>query len=305
MQFYRGATEIGLARMLFLIGLLCFILFMLLMQAASEVSMRYAVGVLLLIVTLLHVKRKDKLFLQTHFHRYKWIYLVEYFLLSVPFVVFLLYHSQWLLILIVLLMLGVLVNLEIKLNLLSLNTKIPRLIPEECFEWKAGLRKYLILIALLWVVGLSTSFFVASVPIVIFILGILPLSFYEQSEPYQMITAFEISATKLLFRKIKYQVLLFSGLSIPLIASFVVFHYDKWYIPTAEYFIFISLHVYLILTKYAFYEPDSRSSAVQVFGTLGALGIIIPVFIPVVWLLSIRFYFKSRQNLNFYLNDYD
>lgn len=305
MQFYRGVTEIGLARMLLLIVLLNFILFILLMQATSGVSMRYATGVLLVTVALLHAKRQDKLFLQAHFHRYKWICMAEYLLLSVPFVAFLLYHFQWLLTLAFLAMLGAIVNIEVKPHQRSLNTKLQLLIPDECFEWKAGVRKYLFLIAILWVAGLSASFFVASVPIVIFILGVLPISFYEKSEPYQMITAFETSASKLLIRKMKWQVLLFSVLSIPLIAVFIIFHHDRWYIPTAEYFIFISLHVYLVLVKYAFYEPGSRSSAVQVFGTVGALGVVIPVFIPVVWLLSIRFYFKSRQNLNFYLNDYN
>ncbi|MCC9169145.1 hypothetical protein [Pontibacter harenae] len=304
-QFYRSAAEIGLVRMLLLSTLLSFFIFILLMQATSGVSMSYAVGAVLVIVTLIHLQRQDKLFLRTNFRQYRLVCMAEYLLLSVPLVAFLLCHFQWLLTLVLLLLLGAIVNFEIKPNQRSLNTKIQHLIPGECFEWKAGVRKYLFLITILWVLGLSTSFFVASVPIVISILGVLPLAFYEKSEPYQMITVFERSASKLLIRKVKWQVLFFSVLSVPLIAVFMIFHHDRWYVPTAEYFIFISLHTYLILTKYAFYEPNSKSSAVQVLGTLGALGVIIPVFLPVVWLLSIRFYYKSRQNLHFYLNDYD
>lgn len=85
----------------------------------------------------------------------------------------------------------------------------------------------------------------------------------------------------------------------------MVFHHDIWYIPIIEYFIFISLYIYVILTKYAFYEPNSKSKAAQVFGVIGVIGGIIPVLLPVVWLLSIRFFFKSKENLNIYLNDYN
>jgi hypothetical protein len=35
------------------------------------------------------------------------------------------------------------------------------------------------------------------------------------------------------------------------------------------------------------------------------VGGIIPVFLPVVWLLTILFYSKSVNNLNFFLDDYN
>ncbi|MFD2513344.1 hypothetical protein ACFSRY_05655 [Pontibacter locisalis] len=167
------------------------------------------------------------------------------------------------------------------------------------------MRKSFFTIIILLMVGLGTSFFIGSVPIVIFILGLLPMSFYKRGEPYQMITSFEVGSNRFLLNKIKWQVLIFTILCVPLIAVFIVFHQDRWFIPVVEYLIFVSVHVYMILTKYAFYEPNSRSSAVQTFGTVGATGVIFPVFIPLVWLLSIRFYFKARRNLNFYLDDFN
>ena len=96
-----------------------------------------------------------------------------------------------------------------------------------------------------------------------------------------------------------------SFLVIPLIVSFVIFHIEKWYIPVFEYLIFSSLHIYIITIKYAFYEPDKKSAAAQIFGAFGVLGCLIPILLPVVWVLGIRFYFKSCKNLNFYLNDYN
>ena len=92
---------------------------------------------------------------------------------------------------------------------------------------------------------------------------------------------------------------------MPLIIAFLFFYPDKWYIPISEYFIFITAHTYIILTKYAFYKLNDNSSGAQAWVAIGALGLIVPVFIPVIWLLSIRFYFKSCETLKFYLNDYN
>lgn len=119
-----------------------------------------------------------------------------------------------------------------------------------------------------------------------------------------MIIAFEKSSKDFLFHKIKRQTVIFSILIIPLIISFLFFHPDKWYIPVVEYLIFITLHIYLILTKYAFYDSNRESPAGQAIVAIGVLGGFIPLFLPVVWLLSIRFYFKSIKNLNYYLNDH-
>lgn len=304
-QLYRGIIGIGLIRMIFLIGLLGFVATFMFIHLSKIPNAYYITVVYLLIVTLIHIRRQDKLFLKSHFVNYKLIYLAEYFLIIIPVLFCLVYHFQWILAVSVLVGIGVIVNYDFKPIPRSLNTKIQQFIPHDCFEWKAGIRKTLFLIIVIWIIGLGTSFFIGSVPIVIFIFGIIPLSFYEKGEPYQMILAYEMSTNKFLFYKVKLQIILFSILTIPLMVVFLIFHFEMWYIPVVEYFLFISLHVYFILTKYAFYEPNSKSAAAQLFGSFGAIGTIIAVFIPIVWLLSIWFYFKSREKLNFYLNDYN
>lgn len=304
-QLYRGIIGIGMIRMIFLIGLLGFVIIFLFIQSSMIPNAYYITIVNLLIVTLVQIRRQDKIFLKSHFVNYKLIYFAEYILLIIPIIFCLLYHSQWILAVSVIFEIGAIVNFDFKLTQRSLNTKIQQFISYDCFEWKAGIRKTLFSIIILWIIGLGTSFFIGSVPIVIFIFGIIPLSFYEKGEPYQMILAYKMSTNKFLFYKVKLQIVLFSILTIPLMVVFLIFHFEMWYIPVVEYFLFISLHVYFILTKYAFYEPNSKSDAAQLFGAFGAIGTIIAVFIPIVWLLSIRFYFKSREKLNFYLNDYN
>ena len=304
-QFYRGLIGIGLIRIIFLIGLLAFIGLMLFIETSKYPDSFYVTGITTLIILMVHMKRQDKIFLKTNFDNYKLICFVEYLILASTIIAFLIFHFQWIPLLVLLSALYLIIHLDLKPRQRNLNTRLQQLIPSECFEWKGGIRQTLFILITLWIIGICTSFLIGSVPIVLFIIGIIPFSFYEKGEPYQMILACEMGTNQFLFHKIKMQISLFSTLAAPLIAAFLIFHHEMWYIPIIEYFVFISLYIYLILTKYAFYEPNSKSSSAQVFGAIGAFGGIIPVFLPVIWLLSIRFFFKSKENLNFYLNDYN
>ncbi|NOU45663.1 MAG: hypothetical protein HOO86_01220 [Bacteroidales bacterium] len=304
-QIYRALIGLGLIRIIFLIGLFGFIVFVLFIETSKYPDSYYVTGLTALIILMVHAKRQDKLFLKTNFDNYKRICFVEYLISVSILITFLIFHFQWIPLLLLLSALYLIIQLDLKIKKRNLNTKLQQFIPSECFEWKGGVRQTLFILVTLWIIGFCTAFFIGSVPIVLFILGIIPFSFYEKGEPYQMILAYEMGTTQFLFHKIRMQLLLFSVLTMPLIAAFLVFHFERWYIPIAEYFIFISLYIYLILTKYAFYEPNSKSTSAQIFGTIGVFSGIIPVFLPVVWLLSIRFFFKSKENLNIYLNDYN
>ena len=304
-QFFRAMEGIGLVRVVFLIGLLGFLTFGMFIQLSKAPNLYYIFGAYFGVILLIHKNRSDKIFIKTHFDNYTFIYLVEYLLLASPLILCLLYYQQWLVSGVSIMVLFLIVNCNFKVKHRSLNTKIQKLIPHDSFEWKSGVRQTFVLIITLFILGLGSSFFIWSVPVIIFILGIIPLNFYEKGESLQMLIAFEMDSKRFLRHKIKTQLLLFSVISVPLILAFLIFHIELWYIPVIEYFMFVSLHIYVILTKYAFYEPNQKSGAAQIFGTIGAMGMIIPIFIPVIWLLSIRFYFKSNNRLNFYLSDYN
>ena len=304
-QFFRGVIGIGIFRIIFLILLFGYLMTFVFLLTGNQENALYVVGTISLLTLWIQTKRKDKVFLKTNYEKYKLIYFTEYVALSFIAIIFLTINLQWIPLLILLTAFCLIIQLDIKMKQRSLNTKLQLMIPSECFEWKAGVRKTIFILIPIWFIGFFTSFLTGSVPIVMFILGIIPFSFYETGESYQMIIALEKSPNSFLFQKIKMQIWLYSVISLPLIAAFIVFQSKIWYIPIAEYFIFISVHTYTILTKYAFYEPNNKSQAAVAFGTIGALGGIIPVFLPVVWLLSIRFFFKSLENLKIYLNDFN
>jgi hypothetical protein len=304
-QFYRGLLGVGLIRIIFLIVLFSFIGFELVIATSKDREAFYVLGITALIILMIQIKRPDKHFLKTNFNHYKLILFAEYLILVSPVLAMLIVHLQWIPTVILLATLSMIIHFNIKTQQHNLNTRLQQWIPAECFEWKGGIRQTFFFLIPVWILGFSTSFFIGSVPIVLFIIGIIPIGFYDKGEPYQMIVSSERRTTQFLFHKAKMQFILFSIVALPLIAVFMVFHYELWYIPIIEYFIFVTLHIYLILLKYAFYEPNTKPVAAQLFGSIGVLCGFVPLFLPLVWLLSVRFFFKSKENLNLYLNDYN
>lgn len=303
-QIYRELIGVGFFRLIFLVcfaGLVGLGLYA--VTADGQTSEFLSIGFLFLII-FIHLKRGDKLFLKSHFSNDKLFMLAEYTALSIPLICFFIIHKQWYAIS-ELSGLLIIVNLNIKARHSNLNTKLQKLIPDDAFEWKAGLRKQFFIIVPLWIIAALTSFFIGSVPIAIFILGALTLNFFEKGEPYGILMSYELNSKRFLLLKIKRQIQLLSIITLPLIGLFLVFHIDKWYIPVAEYLIFVCMHIYTIMIKYAFYKPNEESPAMRIFESIGLLGALIPVFLPVVWLLTLRFYIKSVNNLNFFLNDYN
>ncbi len=304
-QFYRALNGIGLFRTIFLVGLSGLAAVYIFKLSSEPAGSFYLTAATVLLVTFIHLNRQDKTFLKVTFIRYKVMYFVEYLMLVSVVMVFLVIHCQWIQFLVMVFLLFMIIQLDTKPFHNNLNTNLQKAIPSACFEWKAGIRQSFFLVVPLWLLGLFTSFFTATVPVVLLFLGMIPFNFYEKGEPYQMITAFEKGPARFMMYKIKKHVILFTVLTFPLIAVFIIFHFKVWYIVVIEYFVFISLHIYMILIKYTFYEPNSKSQAAQVLASLGALGAIIPVFLPVVWLMSIRFFYRSKENLKLYLNDFN
>ena len=303
-QIYRSLIEIGLLRAMFLSVLVgMFTLFLYTSATDKLAAQLISLGVVAAIIAV-QIKRADKLFLKTNFPNYKTLILVEYLIISLPFVAILWVHNQWFASA-NFLALSLVIQIEFKARFSSLNTKLQTLVPSNSFEWKAGLRSYLFLLVSVWFITALGSFTVAAVPVGILILGVLVFSFYERAEPYQMVVAYELKASSFLLWKIVRHIQLFSILIIPLLVLFVWFHAALWYIAVAEFFVLVSIQVFAILTKYAFYVPNSKSAAAQTIASIGLLGGLFPGFLPVIWAISLWFYYKSVRNLKYYLDDYN
>ncbi len=303
-QTYRELCEIGLMRSIFVLMLLCFLLVTMFLAVQEDKITSYIIAGFLFVFLLIHVKRKDKVFLQTRFSNHKYIFQVEYLLLAFPLIISLLLNYKWQQLIILILGGFAISYMNYIPEKRSLNTKLQKFIPNEMYEWKAGSRKLMFIVVPFWTVGLFTSFFIGSVPVTIFVIGISLLGLYETCEPYQMIIASEKSPRKFVNRKILLHTWLFTVISMPLVVAFIAFHVEYWYIAVVEYLVFISLHIYFILIKCAYYQSNKKPAPAQIMNILGAISLIIPLFLPVIWLFSIIFYSNSLKTLNYYLDDF-
>jgi len=304
-QLSRIIHQIGIFRTLFLSVLLSFTVLFLFLATLSKSNIEIITAAYLLLILIIHLKRKDKFFLNFYSDNPQRIFFVEYFLLSLPLILSLIYSRLWYYLIISTTLLIIISFLKINIKKSSANTIFQKFIPDDNFEWKSGIRKNLIFIILIWFAGITTSFYIASVPIAIFILGITVLGFYETPEPLQILIANELNVRKFLSKKIKNHLAIFSVLLVPLALLFTIFNTEYYYIVLIEYVILSFLLVYTILLKYAFYQPNIKSGTIQIFTMIGIIGIFIPVFIPVILLLSIKFLFQAFNNLKFYLNDFN
>ena len=305
-QVIRSLIDIGIIYVLFLISfisLICFYIFTLTENTKNAYYVLFGISILLFG---LHLSRKDKFFLKLNFKYYQFIYFIEYSILSIPVVICLLLNMQWIPVVFLMLFNYLVGFFNVPQRKKSLNTKLQKNIPLNCFEWKSGVRALFYFLIPVWILTFATSFITVAVPLGLLIIGICIISFNYECEPYQMVLAFEKSPKSFLTHKIKNQVAILFIVMIPLIIAFLIFHFQFWYIVAVEFILFNSFLIYLILTKYAFYRPNEITPGAKSFFSIGtSILIIFPPLIPLIWILSIRFYFQSLKNLNYYLNDYN
>jgi hypothetical protein len=304
-QLYRELSGVGLIRVLFLLALGVLACLFLVRAAQSVQNAIYLTLGIFTGLASLHFKRNDLKFMIINFKNYKHIILAEYLVFLIPVFALLVYNHQPLPIVILLFLTTLLTTLNWRPKKQTGFQWIVQHIPHQSFEWKAGLRQSAAFILLLQLIALLASSFIGTIPIILFIIGLIPLNFYNYGEPYQMLLASEAGPNRFLFRKITSALALYSTISLPILILFLIRHPNYWYIPVVEYVAFGTVYCYVILLKYSFYKPNQRLDSVQAFSTIGSLALIIPFFLPVIWALSIWFYFKSKAKLNYYLHDFN
>ncbi|HEY9115984.1 MAG TPA: hypothetical protein VIN10_14910 [Bacteroidales bacterium] len=304
-QVYRASSGLGLFRSIVALGLVLFLLMALYTYISKPGLAEWITAGYLLSILTLHIKRPDKRFLRINLANHHVVLFFEYVLLALPLLVCLLYLQFFEIVSVSFLGLAVIPFLGFAFQKKGLNNRIIRAIPDEAFEWKAGVRKYFIFGIIVWLTGLSTSWYVGSVPVAIIVLSLVVVNFFESSEPLSILISPELSPKRFLFRKLLIAQAIISLMLLPLVLAFVLFHPELWYIPVAEYVLISFVLWYAIFLKYAFYRPNEQLIGGQVFTSIGAMSLFLPFLVPLVWILSVRFYLKSISNLNPYLDDFN
>ena len=306
-QMHRAMFQVGVFRLAILAILCAFLLLAVYMM--SDITQTYIVGgAWILIISFIHMKREDKIFLYIGGFN-QLVYIAEYTLLSIPLVSCFLLRRQWMVVGVILLCVLVISFMGVnqryqRRQKKTRNTRIQQYIPSHLYEWKAGIREYFYPIVIVWTIGLCISFFVAGAPIAIGIIGLLLSGFYERYESWPMLMASSKRPSRFLLYKTGKHILLFGMIVLPLGMAFVIFHPDVWYILAIELVVILSVHIYGIVLKYAFYSHE-KSRVRPVLFLIGFLIGIIPPTTPVLWVFTCYFFYKACINLNFYLDDYN
>lgn len=305
LQFTRIINSLGIGRFLFLAILFFFFIAGTYTYSVNQDGTIFLSAIYFTIILTIHFKRDDHMFLKCHVEQFRIVYIQEYLILSLPLTISIIIHGHFLIASLLLISLPILSIITIKKRSLILNTRFERLIPAAIFEWKAGMRSNYIVLTLVWLISLITSFWVGSIPIAILVIGLLVVNYNNRMESLPMLLAFEYNSRKFLYTKVRLNLLVYSILLLPLLITFLIIHANYWYISMILYALACLLITYSIFLKYSFYEPNVNVTVNQTFIALGATGILLPAFFPMTIALLIRFYFRAIKNLNFYLNDYN
>jgi hypothetical protein len=274
--------------------------------ATGKYDFQIAAAVVLFIF-LIHIRRRDRTFLKINFQNYRLFLAMEYFVLLLPVFVCILLTSRWLILPIIILCVPLIsfIDVNIRFGRKTHNTRLQSLIPDEMYEWKAGVRQNLVLLITVYIAGVCLSWLVAAVPVAMCIIGLIISEFTVSDEPWTMLLAPERPPEKLIFSKLWRHCALYSLVNLPLMAVFLIFHPDLWHIPLILFGIFISIHIYLITARLAFYEADRNGKVNALLAIFGFLAGLTVILIPLLLLFSAYFIRKASINLKPLLDDYN
>jgi hypothetical protein len=299
-QAYRNISTVGLFRIAIIV--IIFLLFSAFIFRQLQQNPNGLITILLLIVAIffIHIKRKDKNLLFTIYKKTQLIYLAEYFTFTTPFLIILLIAKRYDLILYQLIGVSLIPFLKTSLSdkKLNLNNKLLEKIPYNCFEIKSGIRSNFYFLISINITGLIFGFWVATAPIIILINTLVFSGFYQICEPRNVIEINKQKPDKFILEKITSNLIIFATIQLPTTILFLLFNYQYFAIVFIVFGISILLIILSILLKYALYSPNANLSGNSII-----LGIAI-VLLPILFLMLPVYYFKAKNNLKHYLDDY-
>ena len=321
LQFFRLLKGIGLLRIIIVLLILWFTTYMVfhfLILPENTVKSLIAIGLFLLS---LQVSRNDKHFIKTTIKNPYSIYLGEYLLLILPFLVIWIVYSNWigvgLLILIILLI--PLISINLKLRYLgsvikfliypfnsNLNSKFKVRLPFisiSSFEWISGIRRNLILLIPVYLFILAFSFKPNVAVVGLIFLSILISGFYYYGEPREFVELFAKNPRDFILRKILINLKQLIILFAPILIIAIIFQTHTWYYLIGAIIISFLIQVLTIIFKYGLFEENANLNRNSIIVFLNILFVIMPMFLPVPIIMSIKYYKKARENLKEYYHD--
>lgn len=256
------------------------------------------------IIYSIHFSRKDNFFLSSIEINKKILYIAEYLLYSLPFIVLLLLSDFYFLSLCIIPLLAITANIKSGRNFRINISSIKSLFPSYAFEWISGMRQNFIPVAIIYLMGCVFSFHIAGGILSIIVLTLIFSSFYIENEPLMFIELYKLPANKFVNVKIFQSLKIFLTIVLPIALLHLIFFYERWYFIGGVIFICSLIIIASVLTKYAFYSEEISSSkmnyiinSVIVFSFVSAFYMTGPFLFPLPFIMVVYLYKKASQNV--------
>lgn len=303
-RFWRLLCEIGILRSLFLLALFAYAIFFI-YRIIFLYNPLYSVIANAIILFSIHNSRKDKDFLSIVKINKTLLFSIEYFIISLPFIISFLLTKNWSAVAVLLFLIYLISITKRPLKLkISKPLEYPFISPK-LFEWYSGIRYNLPYLFFTYLIALVFCIHLYIIPISILLLSFILSSFFIRTEPISFIDVFQFSSKKFLNMKLKSHLLYSFLFILPLIIIFCIIHPSNILIVIISSIVYFLVQLYSLILKYAFYTPNSTSEHNYIFIFLFFIGFIVPVFLPISIYFFITFYNKAINNLNNILYDYN
>lgn len=303
-QFYRNLSEAGLMRSIFLlIVVLPLILFYVAKKAETNTDGLLIAVLAGSVIFAVHSQRRDYKLIRKIATNPPKIFFIEYLLFTIFLPLILIFKELCFPAVAYVLLVGtVSFHVPRTATLANFNQAI-RFIPDKLFEWKSGVRKNFIFIALFWLIGLFGFAHIAFSAVSAILLTMAVSAFYFSFESRQILMACEVPENEFLRRKLKDHLLFFAKFMLP-IALVAFFHPQHWIFILVACFSAANCLAFTLLWKYAYYHPNGKSNLLSILAPLVCLvSIVYPVGL-IILIINMILYRKAMFNLKPYLDAY-
>ncbi len=258
-----------------------------------------------MLVFSIHSIRKDRRILSVIFtEKQKFYYFLEYVVWSLPLIIPLLVHGDFIGIFLFYICCLITVKFDISINIGDKRRQVllNYLFDKDNFEWLSGMRKVQYPIIILYIFCLAISYWHFAGFICLGVITFMFSNFYDECESRTVLTLINETSTSFINEKLKKQVVQYLKFIAPILLVYI-FHYpDKWifYLPLT--IVYLANYILYILNKYKSYQPNQTLRANVVYVVITFLGMFIPYLFPISLILVFIFYSKAIQNLKPYFH---
>jgi hypothetical protein len=290
---YRIALEIGWLRSVFVIAFLIYLFF----QVFALKNSYIILSINILTIFSLQTTRSDKSFLRSASIPFKQLFILEYLILSIPYILYFTLNQYFIELIGLVLALPMISLMNLTFKTQQLRSLSFAVVPASVFEWRAGLRQLWFFILLAYI---GSAIFYQSVTIIVLcnLLLIINLaSFYLQGESKTLLQLPQLAPLPFLTFKIKYHVLFSTFLVFPFALLLFTVHPELWFLAVLLLVINLFMQIFAILQKYAVWSPNSNLQPNMTLYLFYFISFVIPFLLPVGIFLFIRAYRKAVKNL--------